>query len=208
MQSENNKINEDIDTLQEFDQTVTDNLNSLAGDIVNLEEQTQLELAALQQNVTDQGVSIAKNTDDINQLQETLETIGDYDELIQANSDNIETLERFVGSLSNTVEENRNRIEVVENVSDEIENLSKDIEELSSTIGQYDDQIDSLQVNITAANSRIDEVEENHKYLRNDFEYLKYDFRSFTNEISKWQIDVDERLNQTRGRHSMPNWRH
>ena len=29
---------------------------------------------------------------------------------------------------------------------------------------------------------------------RNDFEYLKYDFRSFTNEISKWQIAVDDRL--------------
>ena len=31
---------------------------------------------------------------------------------------------------------------------------------------------------------------------RNDFEYLKYDFRSFTNEISKWQIDVDDRLSE------------
>ena len=194
MQSDNNKINEDINSLQEFDQTVTDNLNNLADDIVNLDEQTQLELAALQQNVTHQGVSIGENTDDINQLQETVE---DYDELIQANSDDIEALERFAGSLSNTVDENTNRIEVVENVSDEVENHSKDIEELSSTIGQYDDQIDSLQVNITVANSRIDEVEQHHKDLRNDFEYLKYDFRSFTNEISKWQIDVDERLNQT-----------
>ena len=103
MQSDNNKINEDINSLQEFDQTVTDNLNNLADDIVNLDEQTQLELAALQQNVTHQGVSIGENTDDINQLQETVE---DYDELIQANSDDIEALERFAGSLSNTVDEN------------------------------------------------------------------------------------------------------
>ena len=27
-----------------------------------------------------------------------------------------------------------------------------------------------------------------------DFEYLKYDFRLFTNEISKWQITIDEQL--------------
>ena len=26
---------------------------------------------------------------------------------------------------------------------------------------------------------------------------LKYDFRSFTNEISKWQIDIDDRLSET-----------
>ena len=38
-----------------------------------------------------------------------------------------------------------------------------------------------------------------HKFetlSRNDFEYLKYDFRSFTNEISKWQIDVDDRSSE------------
>ena len=50
---------------------------------------------------------------------------------------------------------------------------------------------------MTDTNRKIDEVDEYQKELRNDFEYLKYDFRSFTYEISKWQIDVDERLSET-----------
>ena len=100
MQSQNDQTNQDIGSLQKFDQTVTEDLNNLASDIADLEEQTQLD-------------------------------------------------------------------------------------------------IDTLQQNMAEANSKIDEVEEHHNGLRMDFEYLKYDFRSFTNEISKWQIDVDERLNQT-----------
>ena len=32
--------------------------------------------------------------------------------------------------------------------------------------------------------------------MRYDFEYLKYDFRLFTVEMSKWQIDVDERFSK------------
>ena len=100
MQSQNDQTNQDIGSLQEFDQTVTEDLNNLAGDIADLGEKTQLDIDALQQNMTE-------------------------------------------------------------------------------------------------ANSKLDKVEEHHKELRNDFEYHKYDYRSFTNEISKWQIDVDERLNQT-----------
>ena len=50
---------------------------------------------------------------------------------------------------------------------------------------------------MTDLENQIDVVDEHQRELRNDFEYLKYDFRSFTNQISKWQIDVDERLTAT-----------
>ena len=118
----------------------------------------------------------------------------DFNERIEANEIRIDSLNATVGQFDERID---NIEAVVGSVSDEVENLSGNVEELSNTVGHYDDQIESLQVNMTETNSKMDEVEEHHKELRNDFEYLKYDFRSFTHEMSKWQIDVDERLNQT-----------
>ena len=232
IQSQNDQTNQDIGSLQEFDQTVTEDLNNLAGNIANLEEQTQQNVTAISQELEDHGVSIVKNTEDITQLQENLEAVENYDDLIQENSDNIATMEGEIGNITAQADENTNRIDVLEanngdgtdlneriganeiridslsatvdgldkrinNTEAIVGNLSQELEELSNTVEQYDEQIDSLQVNMTEANSKIDLVEEHHKELRNDFEYLKYDFRSSQYEISKWQINVDERLNQT-----------
>ena len=85
----------------------------------------------------------------------------------------------------------------IEELSQEMINLTEGVDELNDVVEQYDEQIESLQVNMTEANNQINQVDQAHRQLRNDFEYLKYDFRSFTNEISKWQIDVDERLSVT-----------
>ena len=114
--------------------------------------------------------------------------------LVPVNEKRIDSLNATVGEFDDRINSTET---VVENVSQEVVDLSLDVEELSNTVGQYDEQIEELQDNITETNIRINETDEHHKELRNDFEYLKYDFRSFTNEISKWQIDVDERLNQT-----------
>ena len=190
IQSQNDQTNQDIGSLQEFDQTVTEDLNSLASSIANLEEQTQQNVTAISQELEDHGVSIVKNTEDITQLQENLEAVENYDDLIQENSDNIATMEGEIGNITAQADENTNRIEV-------LEANNGDDTDFNDRIEANEIKIESLQVNMTETNSKIDEVEEHHQELRNDFEYLKYDFRSFTNEISKWQIDVDERLNQT-----------
>ena len=74
------------------------------------------------------------------------------------------------------------------------------MEEIFDIIEFYDEQIEILQNNSTETHNEIENIkilEENHQKLRNDHENLKYDFRSFTLEISQWQINFDERLNKT-----------
>lgn len=92
------------------------------------------------------------------------------------------------------IEENSYSIKILDSsLDDAVENL----DEIEHRIDRNEIEIESLQSNMTDTNRKIDEVGEHQRELRNDFEYLKYDFRSFTNEISKWQIDVDERLSAT-----------
>ena len=173
MESENEKITEDIGRLEEFDQMVTSNLADLAEEIQNLDQYTKLEIELVQQNVTIIG-----------------EIINGQGQVIEQNTNDIVELQESISAVDNY----NDRIELNSN---SIKSLNLSFEGLHDAIGEYDEQIESLQTNLTEANSKIDEVDEHQKELRNDFEYLKYDFRSFTNEISKWQIDIDERLSET-----------
>ena len=112
---------------------------------------------------------------------------------------------RFNKGSSDEIDELRNSLGELSDQLDafgvKIEELSTDMDsqnaKINEDIGSLEENFTSLEDELDITDGKIDEVEKYHKDLRNDFEYLKYDFRSFTNEISKWQIDVDERLSET-----------
>ena len=155
------------------------------------------------------GVQIEKLSTDIEIQNEKInEDIGSLEENFSSLEDELDNASEIFHYQGQMIEQNLNNIteiqESIEAIDDRIEENSNNIKYLNSSIdllyaiiGEYDDQIESLQTNVVEVDSKIGEVEEHQKELRNDFEYLKYDFRSFTNEISKWQIDVDERLSGT-----------
>ena len=176
------QLGESIESFENYDDRIEENTN---------------EIKSVNSTVQDLSVTVAENEGKIESLEEnncTLDGLNDLNDRIDKNEADIESLDVAFEEMSEKILNNEN---VVANLSFEVLNLSDDIEEIFSLFEVYDEQIEVVQKNLTEANTKIENLEENHQELRNDFEILKGDFRSFAIEISQWQINVDDRLNQT-----------
>ena len=176
------QLGESIESFENYDDRIEENTN---------------EIKSVNSTVQDLSVTVAENEGKIESLEEsncTLDGLNDLNDRIDQNEADIESLDVAFEEMSEQILNNEN---VVANLSFEVLNLSDDIEEIFSFFEVYDEEIEVVQKNLTEANTKIENLEENHKELRNDFEILKGDFRSFAIEISQWQINVDDRLNQT-----------
>ena len=176
------QLGESIESFENYDDRIEENTN---------------EIKSVNSTVQDLSVTVAENEGKIESLEEnncTLDGLNDLNDRIDKNEADIESLDVAFEEMSEQILNNEN---VVANLSFEVLNLSDDIEEIFSFFEVYDEEIEVVQKNLTEANTKIENLEENHKELRNDFEILKGDFRSFAIEISQWQINVDDRLNQT-----------
>ena len=176
------QLGESIESFENYDDRIEENTN---------------EIKSVNSTVQDLSVTVAENEGKIESLEEnncSLDGLNDLNDRIDKNEADIESLDVAFEEMSEKILNNEN---VVANLSFEVLNLSDDIEEIFSFFEVYDEEIEVVQKNLTEANTKIENLEENHKELRNDFEILKGDFRSFAIEISQWQINVDDRLNQT-----------
>ena len=176
------QLGESIESFENYDDRIEENTN---------------EIKSVNSTVQDLSVTVAENEGKIESLEEnncSLDGLNDLNDRIDKNEADIESLDVAFEEMSEKILNNEN---VVANLSFEVLNLSDDIEEIFSFFEVYDEEIEVVQKNLTEANTKIENLEENHQELRNDFEILKGDFRSFAIEISQWQINVDDRLNQT-----------
>merc|ERR1712131_448562 len=177
------EIFEDIDDalkqLKETDDDIKADLTQLS--ITNVEQNKRL--TTVEELAED-------NKDALNITTLEIATLKDKNDLLTLQNSIFENSIKTIEARLDILEENSG-------ASDEIEELRTSLAELSDQMDAYAIQLEDLSTNMTEANHQINQVDQAHKELRNDFEYLKYDFRSFTNEISKWQIDVDERISET-----------
>ena len=204
MDSKNEEINLNIESLEDFDQILAGNITDLAAEIADLNEsidtvddfnerieENSNEITALNTTVGDMMSDLQENESRITSLETNIEVVDDFEERIGLNEDKIISLNERFDEIHDIILEND---VIVGNLSEQVSNLSSSVEAMYDSFQEYDDQIESVQINLNDTNKKVDNITAAQYDLGQKVNRLEYDIHNLTWHLYEWQIEIDDQI--------------